>query len=170
MSSFASILKASCGALVLLALAGAGARADDAPPSAASLGYANKIFVDIGMKPTLDQVVPGLLGELEHNTLATRPELKDPLHQTLLAIEPDFVKTEDALLADSAKVLASRMSEEELKETVAFFEGPIGKKFLEVQPAVLGEVGQMARAWRDKLSTDILTRAREEMKKKGYSF
>lgn len=166
-----SILKASFGALALLALASAGARADDPPPpSAAAIDYANKIFVDIGMKPTLDQVVPGLLGQLEHNITATRPELKDPLHQALLTIEPEFVKTEEPVLANSAKALASRMSEQELKDTAAFFEGPSGKKFLEVQPAVLGDVGQIARAWREKLSTDILTRAREEMKKKGYSF
>ena len=62
------------------------------------------------------------------------------------------------------------MTEQELKDTAAFFDSPSGKKFLEAQPAVLGQVGQFARAWHDKLSTDIITRVREEMKKKGYSF
>lgn len=168
MSSTSSTLKAALGAAVLLAFAVPGARAQEA--SAAAIGYANKLFVEIGMKPSLDQVVPGLLIELERNVTATRPELKEPLHATLLAIEPDFVKTEDAVLTDAAKALAGRMSEQELKETVAFFESPTGKKFVEVQPAVLQQVGTLARAWRDKLSTDILARAREEMKQKGYSF
>lgn len=170
MISSSSILKASLGAVAFLALAGAGAQAEDAQPSDAAIGYANKLSVDIGMKPSLDQVVPALLIQLERNITATRPELRDPLHQTLLAIEPDFVKTEDAVLTNSAKALASHMSEQELKDTVAFFDSPSGKKFLEVQPVVLGQVGQFARAWHDKLSTDILTRAREDMKQKGYSF
>jgi hypothetical protein len=172
-SSFPSILKASLGAVALFALAGASAEAEDAPaaqPSAAAIGYASKLFVDIGMKSSLDQVVPALLAELERTITTTRPELKDPLHQTLVAIEPDFAKTEDGVLTDSAKALASHMTEDELKDTVAFFEGPAGKKFLAVQPVVLGQVGQLARAWREKISTDILTRSREEMKQKGYSF
>lgn len=170
MSSIPSILKASLGAAALFALAGASAEAQDAQPSAAAIGYASKLFVDIGMKSSLDQVVPALLAELERTITTTRPELKDPLHQTLVALQPDYVKTEDAVLANSAKALASHMTEEELKETVAFFEGPSGKKFLAVQPVVLGQVGQLARAWREKLSDDMLTRARQEMKQKGYSF
>ncbi len=168
MSSFPSILKASLGALALLALASAGARAQE--PSAAALGYANKLFADIGMKPSLDQVVPGMLIELERNVTATHPELRDPLHATLLAIEPEFVKTEEGVLADAAKALATRMTEQELKDVVAFFESPAGKKFLEVQPTFLQEIGKLARAWRDKLSVDMLTRARDDMKAKGYTF
>ncbi|HEY1941522.1 MAG TPA: DUF2059 domain-containing protein [Roseiarcus sp.] len=170
MSSFPSILKASLGAIALFALAGASAGAEDAQPSPAAIGYASKLFVDIGMKSSLDQVVPALLAELERTITTTRPELKEPLHQTLVAIEPDFAKTEGAVLTDSAKALASSMTEEELKETVAFFEGPAGKKFLAVQPVVLGQVGQLARAWREKISNDMLARSRAEMKQKGYSF
>lgn len=168
MSSFPSILKASLGALALFALASAGARADE--PTPAALKYASQFFADIGMKQTFDQVVPALLAELERNVTATHPELKDPLHATLLAIQPEFAKTEDAVLADSAKALAARLSEDELKQVVAFFESAAGKKFVAVQPEVLQQVGVLARAWREKLSTDILSRAREDMKAKGYSF
>lgn len=168
MSSLQKKIKASLGALAVLALASAGAHADE--PSPAAIGYANQIFVEIGMKPSLDQVVPAMLGQLEHNVTATRPELKDALHATLLAIEPEFAKTEQAVLADSAKFLASRMTEQELKETVAFYESPTGKKFLAVEPDMVQEVARSARAWREKLSTDILARAHEEMKKKGQDF
>ena len=168
MFSFSSLIKASLGAFTVLALAHGGALAQEV--SAAALGYADRLFVDIGMKSSLDQVVPGMMIELERTITATRPDLRDPLHATLLVIEGDFVKTEDAVLADSAKVLASRMSEQELKETVTFFEGPTGKKFIQVQPAVLQQVEVLAHAWHDKLSVDILARARDEMKQKGYTF
>ena len=134
MSSFQSKIKASLGALVVLALASAGASAQE--PTPAALNYANQILVDIGMKPSLDQVVPGMLGQLEHNVTATRPELKDPLRATLLAIAPEFVKTEQGVLAKAAKFLASRMTEQELKDTAAFYESPTGKKFLEAQAGV----------------------------------
>jgi uncharacterized protein len=169
-SSFPSILKGSLGAVAILALAGVGARADEPAPSPAALGYATQLFGDIGLKGSLDQVVPTMLIELERNITATRPELHDPLHAALLAVEPEFVKTEDEVLSAAAKALTAHMSEDELKQTVAFFDSPAGKKFLAAQPAVIQEVGGLARAWRDKLSTDILARVREEMKKQGYTF
>lgn len=168
MSSFSSKFKASLGALAVLGFATAGAQADE--PSPAAIGYANQIFVYIGMKPSLDQVVPAMLGQLEHNVTSTRPELKDSLHAALLQIEPEFVKSEQGVLADAAKYLATHMSEQELKETVAFYESPAGKKFLSVEPGMVQEIAASARTWREKLSTDILARAHEEMKKKGTDF
>lgn len=168
MSSSQSKVKASLGAVVVLAIAIAGARADE--PTPAALTYANQILVDIGMKPSLDLVVPQMLSGLDRSITATRPELKDALRDTLVAIEPEFLKSEQGVVAESAKFLASRMSEQELKDTVTFFETPSGKKFIATQPALAQEVGSLARAWREQLSTDILARAHEEMKKKGADF
>jgi len=161
-------IKALLGAALALAISSVGARADE--PTPAALNYANQIFVDIGMKASIDQVVPGMLAQLERNVTSTRPELKDSLHETVLAIEPEFIKTEQGVMADSVKFLASKMTEQELKETLAFYESPAGKKYVALEPSVVQEVGNLARAWRQQLSTDILTRAREEMKKKGFDF
>jgi len=161
-------IKASLGAALALAISSVGASAEE--PTPAALNYANQIFVDIGMKPSLDQVVPGMLGQFERTVTATRPELKDALHETLLAIQPEFAKTEQGVLTDSVKFLASKMTEQELKDTMTFYESPAGRKYVAVEPSVVQEVANLARAWREKLSTDILTRAREEMKKKGLDF
>jgi hypothetical protein len=161
-------IKALLGAALALAISSVGARADE--PTPAALNYANQIFVDIGMKASIDQVVPGMLAQLERNVTSTRPELKDALHETVLAIEPEFVKTEQGVMTDAVKFLASKMTEQELKDTLAFYESPTGKKYVALEPSVVQEVGNLARAWRQQLSTDILTRAREEMKKKGLDF
>jgi hypothetical protein len=146
-------VKASLGAFLVLALSSAGARAQE--PTPAALNYANQILVDTGMKTSLDRVVPGM---------------KDPLHATLLAIEPEFVKTEEGVLAGSAKFLASQMTEQELKDTAGFYESATGKKYIITESALMNDVTTRAGAWRQQLSTDIVTRAREDMKKKGYDF
>ena len=95
------------------------------------------------MKASIDQVVPGMLGQLERNVTTTRPELKDALHETLLAIEPEFVKTEQSVITDSAKFLASEMTEQELKDVAAFYESPAGKKFIAAEPSLDQEVGNL---------------------------
>ena len=62
------------------------------------------------------------------------------------------------------------MSEKELQDVAAFFESPAGKKYLTVEPVFLQKLSAVAEPWRQKLTTDILARAREEMKKKGVEF
>ncbi len=168
MSSSQRKMKASLGACLVLAVLGGSASADE--PTPAALNYANQILVDVGMKPALDLVVPQMLSGLDRSVTTTRPELKEALQSSLVAIEPEFVKTEQGVLAASAKFLASRMTEQELKDVAAFYESPTGKKFMATQPALMAEVADLARAWREQLSTDILARAHEEMKKKGTDF
>jgi hypothetical protein len=161
-------MKVLLGAAVALAISSAGASADE--PTPAALSYAAQIFIDIGMKPSLDQVVPAMLAQLERNVTSTRPELKDALHETVLAIEPEFVKTEQGVMTDAVKFFAGKLTEQELKDVMTFYESPVGKKFVAVEPAMVQEVAARARAWRQQLSTDMLARAREEMKKKGLDF
>jgi hypothetical protein len=146
------------------------AAATPAAPSAAALGFAATIINDIGLKPSLDRVVPGLFAQLRNEVLATRPELKDPLTQAVQTVSPDFIKSEQLILDDLAKFVATHMTEQELKDTAAFYESPTGKKFADTQGALSVYAGRLAGGWRDELSTDILARVHAELKKTGHDF
>lgn len=139
-------------------------------PSAAALAAANAILADIGVKQSLGLVVPGMLTELERNVTNTRPEIKDSLRETLRAIQPEFDKSAVQVLNQAVAILASQMSEKEIADVAAFFGSPVGKKYLAVEPVFLQKFSAVAEPWRQQLSTDILARAREEMKKKGVEF
>ncbi len=154
--------------LFALALTGAPARADE--PTPAALEIASRLLGEIGLKPSIDAIVPGMLGELERGILASRPELKDALHATLVQLEPEFSKSDVGVLADVAHVLATQMSEQELKDAETFFTSPSGKKYVAAQGPMLTELGISARAWRQQLSDKMLARVREELKKKGFDF
>lgn len=156
------------GALIALAPLGAPARADG--PSPAAIELANRIIADLGLKASVDLIVPVLFGEFEKNIVVNRPELKDPLHQVLVSLVPEFSKGEPAVLADVAHVMATKMTEPELKEVAAFYETPTGQKFVQNEPAFIAELQISGRNWRQKLSNDLLTRVREELKKKGVDF
>jgi hypothetical protein len=155
-------------ALFLAALGPLSAYADE--PSPAALESARAIIAASGMTRSFDLVVPQMFGELEHNVTATRPELKDSLHATLLALLPEFTKTEQDVVNGAARVLAKHMNEQELKDTANFFASPSGKKYVETQPVAFNEIIGVVQEWRQRLSTDILARARDEMKKKGVDF
>jgi hypothetical protein len=85
-------------------------------------------------------------------------------------VVPEFVMSEEGVIGDAAKFLAGQLSEPELKDVAAFYESPTGKKFMAAQGQVAGEVGRLGAAWRDNLSTDMLARVHEEMKKRGHDF
>ena len=72
------------------------------------------------------------------------------------------------MVDQSARILASSMSEQELKETVAFLKTPAGKKYVETQPTSMNKIMQSMDNWNRDLSVAVVDRVRVEMKKKGH--
>ena len=139
-------------------------------PSPAAIAAADKILGDIGLKQSIAIVVPGMMTELETNVTRTRPEIRDSLRATLKAIQPEFDQTAKQTYVKAATLLAEQMSEKDITDVAAFFESPAGKKYVAVTPVFFQKISDLTGAWREKLSTDILERARAEMKKKGIDF
>jgi hypothetical protein len=181
------MMKASLAACFVLALGAAMAAAGNSTPAApaatppasaatppapspAAVGYAAAILNDVGMKPSLDRIVPGMLAEMQREILTTRPELKDPLGEAVQTVAPEFLKSEQQVLDAAAQALASLMTEQELKDTAAFYESPTGKKFVLAQVALANRVAAVAAEWRQQLSVAMEARVHEEMKKKGKDF
>jgi uncharacterized protein len=144
--------------------------ASPAGPSPAAITAADTILNTIGLKQSIAIVVPGMMAELETNVTRTRPEIKDSLRATLKAIQPEFDQTARQTYIQAESLLASQMSEQDITQVAAFFNSPAGKKYVQVTPIFLQDLGDVTGAWREKLSTDILERARAEMKKKGVDF
>lgn len=173
-----SVVRTAAGLLVAATLvAGGGAFAADptappAPPpvSPAAVSAADAVLNEIGIKQSIALIVPSMMTQLEHSVTQTRPEIKDSLRQTLRAIQPQFDKSAQQMYAQAADLLASQMSDKELQDVAAFYDSPAGKKFLANEPVFLQKFTALAAPWREQLSTDIMTKAREEMKKKGIDF
>jgi hypothetical protein len=141
-----------------------------AEPSPAALAAADKILETIGLKQSIAIVVPGMMQELETNVTRTRPEIRESLRATLKAIQPEFDQTAKQVYAQAEGLLAAQMSEQDIIQVAAFFESPAGKKYIQATPIFLQNLGDVTGGWREKLSTDILERARAAMKKKGVDF
>jgi uncharacterized protein len=175
-------------ALFMFAALSVSARAADATPPAtaappaapaaaapaagapASIVAADTILNAIGLKQSISLVVPGMLAELETNVTRTRPEIKDSLRATLKTIQPEFDQTARETYVQAESMLASQMSEQEITQVAAFFDSPAGKKYVQITPAFLQNLTDVTGNWREKLSTEILERARAAMKKKGIDF
>ena len=60
------------------------------------------------------------------------------------------------------------LNENELTEIAAFFNSPTGQKYVAAQPKILDQLGPYIRDYTIKLSTDVTTRVRADMKKRGH--
>jgi uncharacterized protein len=148
----------------------AAADAVPAPPSAAALAAADQLLIAMGVKDSIRRTVPAMMAEFEKNLSTTRPEIRNSLRETLVAIKPQFDQSAEQTYSKAEVLLALAMSEKELEDVAAFFTSPTGKKYLAIEPVFLQRLQDVLVPWRDELSTDIVTKAREEMKKKGVDF
>ena len=68
----------------------------------------------------------------------------------------------------AAKIYAKRLSEAELKDVVAFFRSPSGKRYVETQPQVLDDLVGAMQDWSQDVSEYMMVRVRVEMGKRGH--
>jgi hypothetical protein len=64
---------------------------------------------------------------------------------------------------------ATSFSEQELKEILAFYKTPSGKKLLTEQPKMVDDSMKFAQDWANKLSDQVVAKMRDELKKRGHA-
>jgi hypothetical protein len=148
----------------------AAAAAIPPPPSPAAIVAADQLLIDMGVKQSIAKTVPSMMSEFETNVTTSRPEIRDSLRQTLTAIKPEYDKSAQLTYEKVEALLALALSEKELVDIAAFFDSPTGKKYLALQPVFFQQLQEVLGPWQQSLSTGIVTKAREEMKKKGVDF
>ena len=67
-----------------------------------------------------------------------------------------------------AKVYAARFTEQELKDVLAFYKTPAGKKVIAEEPRIIDASVDMVTAWQSRFGDEIMNKFRAEMKKKGH--
>ena len=139
-------------------------------PPAGQLAAAHDLVLASGMARSFAPMVPQLMDQIVPMLTRTRPELKTNLTEVLKTLQPEFVKKGDEMVDVAAHVYARRMSEQELKDAAAFFNSAVGKKYVEVQPGMLDELVVAMQSWTQQLSSFMMQRVHDEMKKKGQDF
>jgi hypothetical protein len=87
---------------------------------------------------------------------------------TLEQLSPEFGKLPEDMFDRAAKIYTAVLTEQECKDALKFFQSPIGKKFVDVQPTIIGNINPLIQAWAKEISVTMFDRVRVEMKKKGH--
>jgi hypothetical protein len=135
----------------------------------AKFAQARELVQLAGIDRGFQGFVPEMLRELNGNVTRTRPELLADMNKVMTdVISPEFMKRTGEMTDQAARIVASTMNDDELKQTLAFLKTPAGKKYVDMQPQVMQGVIASLDAWNRQLAVEMMDRVRVEMKKKGH--
>jgi uncharacterized protein len=154
--------------LLALVLAASIGSAHAQQPSATALATAKELITTKGAVAIFDPLVPGVIEQAKSTLLRTNPMLSKDLNEVAAKLRADYAPRSVEVVNDMAKLYATRFTEQELKDALAFYKSPLGRKLLVEEPKVLDEGMQNAQTWANRLSEEVLGKIRAEMKKRGH--
>jgi hypothetical protein len=166
-SSLARPARTALLALALAVSATAG-HAQTAEPSANAVAMAKEI---INLKATsvgFDTIGPAVVEKAKAVFLGANPLLGKDLNEVAAKLRADYAPRFSEPLITAAKTYASKFTEPELKELLAFYRSPIGKKVVVQEPMIFEQSMSIVDKWAADLSQEIIIKMRAEMKKRGH--
>lgn len=139
-----------------------------AAPTPQQISLGRDVVLYSGIARSFETIVPQYFEQIGSNLTRTRPELIKDLNLVMTQLKPEFDKRVEEMIDNAAKLYATRLTEQQLKDTAAFFKSPSGIAYVQAQPALMGDLFPAMQAWQKQLSEDMVTRIRAEMKKKGH--
>jgi uncharacterized protein len=156
------------GALALGCIVMAGTARAQQAPSPAALAAAKELVTLKGGAAMFDPLIPGVIESAKNQLIPTNPQLTKPLNDVAAQFHKEYGAKRAELLDIVAQTYARHFTEAELKDIVAFYKTPAGKKMIAQEPAAIKETLDAAQVWANQLSDEVLQRFRTEMQKKGF--
>jgi hypothetical protein len=164
-----AIKRTSRLAAVAVALVAFGPAAHSQQPSAAALSTAKEIVTVTGATTLFNPLIAGVIEQAKLLFLQQNPGLSKDLNEITTKMRNDLAPRFDELVNDVARNYATYFTEQELKDVLAFYKSPAGKKLISEQPKVVDASMKFAQDWANKLSDQVIAQMREELNKRGLA-
>jgi uncharacterized protein len=153
---------------VLLGLMLSAAAAAAQQPSAAAMATAKELVATKGAKTIYEPLIVGVVERAKGMFLQTNPMLSKDLNEVANKLRADMLPRGAEVISDTAHLYATRFTEQELKDMLAFYKSPLGRKLLVEEPAIADQSMRDMASWAEKLSEEVMAKMRLEMKKRGH--
>ena len=99
-------------------------------PSPGALAAAKELVALKGGGAMFDPLIPGVIESAKNQLVPTNPQLIKPLDEVAAQLHKEYASKRVELLDLTAQIYAKHFTEAELKDIVAFYKTPAGKKML----------------------------------------
>ncbi|WMS41220.1 DUF2059 domain-containing protein [Acuticoccus sp. MNP-M23] len=168
-------------AILAVALASVPAAAQNAAPAAPAATPADEDFTPSHLKAAsrviaavkgdinFDEILPGVAAQTRNIFTRTNPALTREIEDTTTEVAIEMVPRRVQLSKTLELIWARRFSEEELNALAVFFEGPLGKKYIETFPVVgMLSVGA-SNEWEQGIAADMVAETRKRLREQGHA-
>ncbi len=167
---FRQAVRTMCtAAIVGLVFAGAANAQAQRPPSATALAIAKELIELKGATKIYDPIISGVIEYHKNLLIQTNPNLVRDLNEVAQKLRTEMAPRRTELQNEVVKVYAQHFTEQELKDALAFYKTPLGKKLITEEPKVLEDSMKRADQWSSKFAEEVVAKMRAEMKKKGHN-
>ena len=156
------------GAAIVCLVLTAGAQAQQRP-SQTAVTLAEKV---LELKNGLSAFDPAIDGVIIHHRgilLQINPNLTKDVDATVQVVRTDVAARRKELHHEIALGYASVFTEQDLKDMLAFYNTPLGRKIAENEPKAGEASTKRAQAWIEKYAEEVISKMRAEMKKRGHT-
>jgi hypothetical protein len=137
-------------------------------PSANAIALAREIIAAKGGNSLYDPVIPQIIDRARTIFIQSNPMLTAPLNEVAAKLRAELTPRVNELINDGAKLYASRFTEQELKDVLAFYKSPLGRKVITQEPAILDQSAENMDTWANKFAEEVISKFRAEMRRKGH--
>jgi hypothetical protein len=161
-----------CAAAVLIAMCAGTANAQPKPeapkPTVAALAAARQILELKGGLKLYDPIVGNVIERHKLLLLRANPMIAKDLDAAAAKLHGELESRRLELQNELVSLYAQAFTEKELKETLAFYKSPLGKKLIEEEPKILDSSMKWANNWTENLVKEVVQKLRAEMKRRGH--
>jgi hypothetical protein len=136
-------------------------------PSASALAAAKEYLEIKRVSNFYDGIVVGTIQNVKNSLTQSNLMLQRDINEIALKLASDLRGRESELLDGMAVVYANDFTEQELRDLIAFYKTPLGKKSIEQDPKSVETSLNFLRNWGDDFSVEVNSRFAEELKKRG---
>jgi hypothetical protein len=127
-----------------------------------------KELVDIkGAAQAYDPLVNGVIEYHKNFFIQNNPNLARDLDQVAQKLSGDLAPRKAEMQQEITSIYASHFTEQELKDALAFYKSPLGKKLIAEEPKAMEETLKAADDWSRKFAGEVDAKFRAEMQKRG---
>jgi hypothetical protein len=168
MSITEAIRRAGRPAAVAFALVAFGPAHGQQQPSAAAMATAKELITATQATTVFNPLIAGVIEQAKLLYLQQNPGLGKDLNEIAADLRKQYAPRFVELSDEMARLYATRFTEQELKAILAFYQSPAGKKLLTEQPTIVDTSMHFAQDWANKLSDQVISKMRDELKKRGH--
>ena len=137
-------------------------------PTASHLAAAKELVDLVGAAREFEPLVTGVIIQAASGYLQGNPTFAKDLNEIAEQLVTEYLPRKAEMQNEVIRLYATRLTEKEIRDILAFYKSPLGQKMLTESQFVVTESFKKGEAYAAKLREEIVPKVRAELIKRGH--